>query len=157
MEKRALTFAQAEVIAKTTMDGARQEGFDLAVAVVDDGGWPQIQTRMDDAFPAAVDAALAKARSAALFRRPTSDFSRRVKEGMPLAHLPHVTPLGGGVLLERDGVFFGALGLSGAVRIPRRRWPNASRPNSRRAAWSWHRGNAAGGSSSMPLSPATDK
>jgi glc operon protein GlcG len=31
-----------------------------------------------------------------------------------LAHLPHVVPLGGGVLLERDGVLFGALGVSGA-------------------------------------------
>lgn len=114
MEKRTLAFAQAEAIARSAMDGARKEGFELAIAIVDDGGWPHIQTRMDGAFPAAVDAALAKARSAALFRRPTSDFSRRVKDGMPLAHLPHVVPLGGGVLLERNGIFFGAMGLSGA-------------------------------------------
>ncbi|HCO56471.1 heme-binding protein [Pelagibacterium nitratireducens] len=114
MERRALTCAQAEAIAKAAMAGAREKGFELAIAIVDDGGWSNVQMRMDGAFPAAVDAALAKARSAALFRRPTSDFSRRVKEGMPLAHLPHVTPLGGGVLLERDGVFFGAMGLSGA-------------------------------------------
>jgi glc operon protein GlcG len=114
MEKRTLTFAQADAIARAAMDYAREEGLELAVAIVDDGGWPHIQVRMDGAFPAAVDAALAKARSAALFRRPTSDFSRRVKEGMPLAHLPHVVPLGGGVLLEREGGFFGAMGLSGA-------------------------------------------
>ena len=114
MERRALTCAQAEAIAKAAMAGAREKGFELAIAIVDDGGWSNVQMRMDGAFPAAVDAALAKARSAALFRRPTSDFSRRVKEGMPLAHLPHVVPLGGGVLLERDGGFFGAMGLSGA-------------------------------------------
>lgn len=114
MEKRTLTFAQADAIARAAMDYAREEGLELAVAIVDDGGWSHIQARMDSAFPAAVDAALAKARSAALFRRPTSDFSRRVKEGMPLAHLPHVVPLGGGVLLERDGGFLGAMGLSGA-------------------------------------------
>lgn len=114
MERRTLTLAQAEAIARAAMDDARQEGLELAIAIVDDGGWSHVQMRMDGAFPAAVDAALAKARSAALFRRPTSDFSRRVKEGMPLAHLPHVVPLGGGVLLERNGAFFGAMGLSGA-------------------------------------------
>ncbi|AEQ50243.1 GlcG/HbpS family heme-binding protein [Pelagibacterium halotolerans] len=109
-----LTFTQAEAVAKAAMDSARSHGFELAVAIVDEGGWPHIQTRMDGAFPAAADAALAKARCAALFRRPTSDFSTRVKDGMPLAHLPHVVPLGGGVLLERDGKVFGALGVSGA-------------------------------------------
>lgn len=33
---------------------------------------------------------------------------------MPLAHLPHVVPLGGGVLLEQGGEAVGALGISGA-------------------------------------------
>lgn len=114
METGTLTLAQAQAIADAVAAAAREKGFQLAAAIVDTGGWPHIQTRMDGAFPAATDAALAKARSAALFRRASSDFSRRVKEGMPLAHLPHVVPLGGGVLLERDGVLFGALGVSGA-------------------------------------------
>ena len=114
METGTLTFAQAQAIADAVAAAAREKGFELAAAIVDIGGWPHLQIRMDGAFPAATDAALAKARSAALFRRPSSDFSRRVKEGMPLAHLPHVVPLGGGVLLERDGVLFGALGVSGA-------------------------------------------
>ncbi|WP_417582029.1 GlcG/HbpS family heme-binding protein [Pelagibacterium sp.] len=114
MQKASLPLASAEAVVRAAMDSGRELGLALAVAIVDDGGWSRIQTRMDDTFPAAVDAALAKARSAALFRRPTSEFSRRVKDGMPLAHLPHVVPLGGGVLLERDGVLYGALGLSGA-------------------------------------------
>lgn len=109
-----LTLAQAESIAAAVVAAAGEKDFRLAAAIVDTGGWSHLQIRMDGAFPAAIDAALAKARTAALFRRPSSEFSRRVKDGMPLAHLPHVVPLGGGVLLERDGVLFGALGVSGA-------------------------------------------
>ena len=114
MQTGTLTLAQAEAVAASVLAAGREKGFALALAIVDTGGWPQLQMRMDGAFPAAVDAALAKARTAALFRRPSSDFSRRVKEGMPLAHLPHVIPLGGGVLLERDGKLLAALGVSGA-------------------------------------------
>jgi len=114
METGTLTLAQAEAVAVAVRAAAREKGFELALAIVDTGGWPQLQLRMDGAFPAAVDAALAKARTAALFRRPSSDFSRRVKDGMPLAHLPHVIPLGGGVLLERGGRLLATLGVSGA-------------------------------------------
>ncbi|WMT91487.1 heme-binding protein [Pelagibacterium sp. H642] len=114
MAIETLSLAQARAIAEAVVSAARGKDFQLALAIVDTGGWSHLQIRMDGAFPAAIDAALAKARTAALFRRPSSDFSRRVKEGMPLAHLPHVVPLGGGVLLERDGVLFGALGVSGA-------------------------------------------
>lgn len=114
MAIETFSLAQAQAIAEAVVSAARGKDFQLALAIVDTGGWSHLQIRMDGAFPAAIDAALAKARTAALFRRPSSDFSRRVKEGMPLAHLPHVVPLGGGVLLERDGVLFGALGVSGA-------------------------------------------
>lgn len=114
MTSATLTLGQAQAIAAAVVSAAGERGFALAAAIIDAGGWSHLQIRMDGTFPAAIDAALAKARTAALFRRPSSEFSRRVKEGMPLAHLPHVVPLGGGVLLERDGVLFGALGLSGA-------------------------------------------
>ena len=110
----ALTLSGAQAVAQAVLDQAGEAGFALALAIVDLGGWSLVQLRMDGAFPAAVDAAHAKARAAALYRRPTSDFSARVKHGMPLAHLPHVVPLGGGVLLERDGIPIAAMGVSGA-------------------------------------------
>jgi glc operon protein GlcG len=110
----SITLAAARRVIAALETAAMDQNMQVAAAVVDQGGWPVLQIRMDGAFPAAVDAALAKARTAALYRRPSSDFSKRVKEGMPLAHLPHVVPLGGGVLLERDGVLVGALGVSGA-------------------------------------------
>lgn len=109
-----LTLALAQDIAEAVIARASQSEFALALAIVDPGGWPRLQLSMDGAFPAASDAALAKARTAALYRRPTATFSERVKQGMPLAHLPHVVPLGGGVPLVRQGLIYGALGVSGA-------------------------------------------
>ena len=109
-----LTLDQAEAIGRAVQKAAMENDFALAVAIVDLSGWPILQFRMEGAFPAAIDAALAKARTAALYRRSSSEFSKRVKQGLPLGFLPHVVPLGGGVLLERDGMLLGALGLSGA-------------------------------------------
>lgn len=109
-----LTLALARDIAEAVIVRARENHFALAVAIVDPGGWPRLQLVMDGAFPAAGDAALAKARTAALYRRPTSTFSERVKQGMPLAYLPHVVPLGGGIPLLRQGSIYAALGVSGA-------------------------------------------
>ena len=110
----SIRLEQARALLDAVAAAAQGQGMTVAAVVVDPGGWPVMQIRMDNAFPASADAALAKARTAALYRRPSSDFSRRVKEGMPLAHLPHVVPLGGGVLLEQSGTMLGALGISGA-------------------------------------------
>lgn len=84
MQTGTLTIEDASAIAQAAIKGAKEREFALAIAIVDPGGWSHVQLRMDGAFPAAIDAALAKAKSAALFRRPTSEFSRRVKDGMPL-------------------------------------------------------------------------
>ena len=110
----SIRLEQARALLDAVAAAAQGQGMTVAAVVVAPGGWPVMQICMDNAFPASADAALAKARTAALYRRPSSDFSRRVKEGMPLAHLPHVVPLGGGVLLEQSGTMLGALGISGA-------------------------------------------
>lgn len=114
MARMEIALADASLIANAIVGAAERQGYSIALAIVDPSGWSLLQLRMDNVFLAAVDAALAKARTAALYRRASSEFSKRVKEGMPLAHLPHVVPLGGGVLLKRNGDIVGALGLSGS-------------------------------------------
>jgi len=109
-----LTLAQVRAIADAVLLQAEGEGLKLAFCILDPAGWPQLQMRMDGAFLAASDAAFAKARTAALYRRPSSDFSQRFEDKAALAFLPHVVPLGGGVLLERNGEIIGVLGISGA-------------------------------------------
>ncbi|MEZ6243117.1 MAG: heme-binding protein [Phycisphaerales bacterium] len=86
-----------------------------AIAVVDDGGYLVCLVRLDDTFPAAAEVASAKARTAAIFRKPTKDFEDAVRAGRTtLVAVEPMTPLEGGVPIRIDGVVVGAVGVSGA-------------------------------------------
>jgi uncharacterized protein GlcG (DUF336 family) len=90
-----------------------------AIAVVDAGGHLVALLRLDGSFPAAPEVAIGKARTAALFRKPTRMFEELVNQGRyTMTTVPAVTaftPLTGGVPLLRDGVVIGAVGVSGAA------------------------------------------
>ncbi|MGH3333595.1 MAG: heme-binding protein [Nocardioidaceae bacterium] len=85
------------------------------VAVVDAGGEPVFLWRPDEAQVASVGVATDKARTAALFRRPSRDFEEQATSGRPSAlHLAGAVPLQGGIPIRRDGHVVGAVGVSGA-------------------------------------------
>ena len=57
-----------------------------------------------------------KARTAAIYRRPSKDFEDQASGGRPSAlHLARAVPLQGGVPIELDGEVIGAIGVSGAT------------------------------------------
>jgi glc operon protein GlcG len=87
-----------------------------AIAVVDDGGHLLYLERLDNTFPAAASVATQKARTAAQFRKATSDFETAVNGGRT-AFLGNreATPLQGGIPLVIDGQVAGAIGVSGAA------------------------------------------
>lgn len=89
-----------------------------AIAVVDAGGLLIALERLDGTFPAAANISIGKARTAALFRKPTRDFENLVNKGRyTMTTLPDVTPftpLQGGVPIVVDGEVVGAVGVSGA-------------------------------------------
>jgi len=71
---------------------------------------------MDRAPFSCVDAAIAKARSAALYRVKTSVNMQRVNgDEQAIANLPHMMPLGGGVPVVNNDIVVGAVGVSGAT------------------------------------------
>lgn len=110
-----LTLDEALALAAAVRDAARAEGMEVVAAITDPAGHLLALTRMDGAFPGAIEAATAKARCAALYRRPTSAFAQAHRDGRPVAFLPNVIPLGGGLPVSRGGTIIGALGVSGAV------------------------------------------
>jgi glc operon protein GlcG len=62
-----------------------------------------------------VEVAIAKARTAAMFRAPTSRFADMLAQGASgLVTLPDMLPIPGGVPVMVDGVAVGAVGVSGA-------------------------------------------
>jgi uncharacterized protein GlcG (DUF336 family)/YHS domain-containing protein len=121
--------ALAQVSGKYTLDlaGARKVtgaieaeamrlGVGPAIAVVDDGGNLVTVVRMDGAFDAAPRVSTGKARTAAMFRKPTRDFENIVNKGrFTMTALEDFTPLQGGVPIVYAGQTIGAVGVSGAA------------------------------------------
>jgi glc operon protein GlcG len=114
--KRVLTLADARAVGAAAAAEAARLHAGGAIAVVDDGGHLVFLERLDGTFPAAASVATAKARTAATFRRPTSDFENAVRGGRTsLVAVDEMTPLQGGVPILQGGEVVGAIGVSGAA------------------------------------------
>lgn len=88
----------------------------VCLAVVDPSGILISFDRMDKAPIGCIDAAIAKARAAALYRLKTSVNMQRVNNDNPaLATSPQIAPLGGGVPVSHGDQMVGAVGVSGAT------------------------------------------
>jgi glc operon protein GlcG len=115
VEVPALSQHEARVVADAVAAQAVCRDVHPVVAVVDAGGELVHLWRPDAAQVASVGVAGDKARTAALYRRPSKDFEEQAAGGRPSAlHLARAVPLQGGVPLVRDGVVIGAVGVSGA-------------------------------------------
>ena len=97
-----------------------REPVSSVVAIVVDRSPSQMSAdrtaRTDAAPPATIEVAMAKARCAATFRRPTQVFEHRSVSGEPgVVTLPGVVALAGGVPIVVDGGVIGAIGVSGSA------------------------------------------
>ena len=95
---------------------ARKNNWKMAIAIVDTGGYLVYFEKMQDTQTGSVELAIEKARTAALFRRPTKVFQDGVAaggEGLRLLRLTGAIPIDGGVPIIVDGKIIGAVGISG--------------------------------------------
>ena len=95
---------------------AQKNKWAMAIAVVDTGGHLVYFEKMQDTQTGSVDVSIEKARSAALFRRPTKLFQDSVAgggEGLRLLRLTGAMPIDGGVPIIVEGKLIGAIGISG--------------------------------------------
>lgn len=112
--KRVLTLGVAKKIAEAAEAEAVKRGATVVIAVVDDGGHLLVLLRLDDTQVASVEVGIGKARTAAIFRRPSKVFEDQVRNGRVAAlALPGATPLQGGVPIIYEGKVVGAIGVSG--------------------------------------------
>ena len=89
-----------------------------AIAIVDHSGFLIYFERMDNTQLGSVEIAIAKARSAALFRRPSKVFEDALAGGganMRILALHGVIPVDGGVPIISGGKLVGAIGASGGT------------------------------------------
>lgn len=103
--------------AQAALKKCRDDGFQVAVAVVDRSGVTQVVLRDRFAGPHTVRVSINKAWTAASFRTATRDLAAETQAGRPMSGLrshPRFMAVGGGQLIEASGSSLGAIGVSGA-------------------------------------------
>jgi glc operon protein GlcG len=114
LDKKVLTLAAARKVAAAAEAEAMARTLGVVIVVVDDAGNVIQLTRMDSAQVASVNVGIGKARTAAIYRRPSRVFEEQIKNGRVAAlALADATPLQGGVPIVIDGRIVGAVGVSG--------------------------------------------
>ena len=105
-----------KVIAAARQEAAAKNAPGGVIAVVDEGGNLVALERLDGTFGAGANISIGKARTAALFKRPTRFFEEVINKGRTsMTALADFTPLQGGVPITVSGRIVGAVGVSGAA------------------------------------------
>lgn len=109
-----LTLAGARAVAAAAEATARDKRARVVIAVVDPAGIPILVERLDGTQVASVNVAMDKARTAAIYRRPSRDFEQQVTDGRVSAMaLSGAVALQGGIPIFHRGEVIGAIGVSG--------------------------------------------
>ena len=116
-QTKALTPETALMAAQAALASCRDQGFQVAVAVVDRSGLAQVFIRDRFAGAHTFDVAINKAWTAASFRTATLELANESQPGKPMSGIrstPRMLAVGGGLVIEGGGSIFGGIGVSGA-------------------------------------------
>lgn len=114
----SVTLADAKAAVAPAVAEAAKNKWTMAIAIVDTAGNLVYFEKMDGTQLGSVSVAIEKARSAALFKRPTKVFQDGVAaggEGLRLLGLTGAMPVEGGLPLVQGGRIVGAIGVSGGT------------------------------------------
>ncbi len=107
--------ATAKKIAAAVIGECQKNGWNIAVAVVDNHGGLVYFERMENTQYASMDIAIGKARAAATYRRPTRVFMDVINKAPATATRPGVFASPGGLPIMADGKVIGGVGVSGVT------------------------------------------
>jgi uncharacterized protein GlcG (DUF336 family) len=114
-----ISLAEAQKAIAASMAEAQKHNWKMAIAVVGPVGQLIAEATMDDTQYASIDIAQGKARSAALFRRPSKAFSDLVNKNnaavLTFLIENHAVASEGGFPIVIDGKLVGAIGASGGI------------------------------------------
>jgi glc operon protein GlcG len=111
-----ITLDAAAKAAAAASAEAHKNNWNMAIAIVDPDGTLVYYEKMDNTQLGSAKVAVDKARSAALFKRPTKVFQDRLTSGnagLPVLAVEGAVPVEGGIPLILDGHIIGAIGVSG--------------------------------------------
>jgi glc operon protein GlcG len=115
LEKKTLSLDAANKIIAGAIAEAKANNWSVDIAIVDEGGHLLSFQRMDGASIGAIDAAIGKARTASLYRRPTKVLEEVAKTRPAILTLPNSVLLQGGVPVVVNGQIVGAVGVGGVT------------------------------------------
>jgi uncharacterized protein GlcG (DUF336 family) len=111
--KPCLTLEDCRRITAAAEAEAKKQGWNVTIAIVDDGGHTLLLTRMDGTAPVTAEIAVEKSRSAAIARRSTKVTEDRIAAGrVALLRMPPL-PVQGGLPIMVQGECVGGIGVSG--------------------------------------------
>jgi glc operon protein GlcG len=113
-DKKVLTLAAAQKMVAAAQTEAERQHLAGVIAVVDDGGWPILVLRMDNStYVASVELAPGKARTAALFKKPSQALEDAINNGRTAAVTARdFILMQGGLPIVVDGKVIGGIGAS---------------------------------------------
>lgn len=111
-----ITLAQARKVMAAAEAEATKQNWPVAIAIVDAGGHLVLFQRLENTQLGSIEVAQQKAKTSALFRRPTKAFEETLEKGganLKALKLPQALPIEGGLPIVVDGKIIGAIGVSG--------------------------------------------
>jgi len=95
---------------------AVKNGWNVAITVVDASGGLILFHKLDDTQPGSIQVSQGKARTSALFKRPTKAMEEMIAGGKTaFLAVDGITPIQGGLPVVVDGKVIGAIGVSGVT------------------------------------------
>jgi glc operon protein GlcG len=117
--RKVLTLEGAKVVAAAASAEAKRGNEGASIAIVDDGGNLMYLERIQPTFPMGATISTEKARTAALFQKPTKILEDAIVGGRTPLLNAWSAPLNGGEPIVVDGQVVGAIGVSGASSAAR--------------------------------------
>lgn len=111
-----ITIESAKKAAAASVAEAHKYNWNMAIAIVDNAGFLVYFERMSNTQLASVELSIEKAKTSALFRRPTRVFQDAVAgggDGLRVLALTGAMPNAGGIPIIVDDRIVGAVGVSG--------------------------------------------
>jgi glc operon protein GlcG len=114
---QAISLDKAKQIVAAAEAEAKKNKWSVAITVVDCAGFLVAFEKMDQTQLASIEISMQKAKTSALYRRPTKTFDEQLAkagENLRVLKLPGVLPIEGGLPILVEGKIVGAIGVSGA-------------------------------------------
>lgn len=111
-----ITLEAAKKMAVAGEAEARKNGWNVAIAVVDASGGLILFHKLDETQPGSIAVAQAKARTAALFKRPSKALEDAIAAGKQgFLSVEGIVPIQGGLPVIVEDKVIGAVGVSGVT------------------------------------------